>query len=58
MRFIKRKLEEEADTVVFKTKKEGKLETLSQVFQDIGMTGHELSIDALDMHAHQETFQR
>ena len=42
---------------MFKTR-EGKEETLEEVFEDIGMTPHELSMDALDMHAHQETFQR
>jgi len=57
LRFIKQKLEDEPDTVCFKTKA-GKEETLKEVFVDIGMTGGELNIDALDMHAHQETFQR
>eukprot|EP01084_Bolivina_argentea_P036376 67311_1 len=57
LRFIKAKLKKEGDTICFKTKA-GKKQSLREVFEDIGMTGHELSIDALDMHAHQETFQR
>ena len=73
LRFIQCKMETEPDTICFKTR-DGKQETLKQVFEDIGMTAHQLSIDALDMHgtfntcvstlwlqfcaAHQETFQR
>ena len=50
-------MKEEPKTICFKTR-DGEEKTLEEVFEHIGMTGHELSIDSLDMHAHQETFQR
>ena len=32
--------------------------TLTQVFQSLGLTAYDLSIDTLDMHAHQDSFHR
>jgi AMP deaminase len=32
--------------------------TLEQVFQSLNLTAYDLSIDTLDMHAHQDSFQR
>lgn len=32
--------------------------TLEQVFQSLGLTAYDLSIDTLDMHAHQDSFHR
>lgn len=57
LRFIKSKLKKEPNTIVYKTK-EGEEQSLKDVFDDIGISAYELSIDALDMHAHQQTFQR
>ena len=41
--------------MIFRDGKELKLE---QVFQSLNLTAYELSIDTLDMHAHQDTFHR
>jgi len=32
--------------------------TLAQVFQSLNLTAYDLSIDTLDMHAHQDSFHR
>lgn len=56
IRFIKHKIRTEPDTVVMKTPE--KELTLAQIFEELNLTPHELSIDALDMHAHMDTFQR
>ena len=44
--------------VVDKDKKTGKEETLKEVCHKLGIDRFGFSIDALDMHAHQETFHR
>lgn len=36
----------------------GKVLTLAEVFESLGLDYYDLSIDTLDMHSHQDTFQR
>ncbi|AET39192.1 AMP deaminase Ecym_4113 [Eremothecium cymbalariae DBVPG len=56
LRFIKHKLRTSADQeVIFR---DGKVLTLAEVFQSLNLTGYDLSIDTLDMHAHKDTFHR
>jgi AMP deaminase len=43
------------DIVIFR---DGKELTLEQVFQSLNLTAYDLSIDTLDMHAHQDSFHR
>jgi len=43
------------DVVIFR---DGKELTLRQVFQSLNLTAYDLSIDTLDMHAHQDSFHR
>ena len=38
--------------------RDGKHLTLAEVFASLGLSAYELSIDTLDMHAHQDTFHR
>lgn len=38
--------------------RDGKELTLEQVFQSLNLTAYDLSIDTLDMHAHQDSFHR
>ncbi|KAH7100848.1 AMP deaminase [Auriculariales sp. MPI-PUGE-AT-0066] len=52
LRFIKSKMKRSPnDVVIFR---DGKELTLEQVFQSLGLSAYDLSIDTLDMHAHQE----
>lgn len=46
---------EKQDVVIFR---DGKELTLSQVFESLNLTAYDLSIDTLDMHAHQDSFHR
>lgn len=56
LRFIKYKLKTTPDEqVIFR---DGKLLTLAEVFESLKLTGYDLSIDTLDMHAHTDTFHR
>ncbi|CCH61340.1 hypothetical protein TBLA_0E02840 [Henningerozyma blattae CBS 6284] len=56
LRFIKYKLRNSGnEKVIFR---DGKVLTLSEVFQSLNLTGYDLSIDTLDMHAHKDTFHR
>ncbi|CDO92883.1 unnamed protein product [Kluyveromyces dobzhanskii CBS 2104] len=56
LRFIKHKLRHSKDQkVIFR---DGKVLTLEEVFQSLKLTGYDLSIDTLDMHAHKDTFHR
>lgn len=56
LRFIKYKLKTEPnEQVIFR---DGKILTLSEVFKSLNLTGYDLSIDTLDMHAHTDTFHR
>ena len=43
------------DVVIFR---DGKHLTLAQVFESLNLKAYDLSIDTLDMHAHQDTFHR
>ena len=43
------------DVVIFR---DGAELTLEQVFQSLGLTAYDLSIDTLDMHAHSDSFHR
>jgi len=56
LRFIKSKMKKCPDEVVIE--RDGKQLTLSEVFQSIGLTAYDLSIDTLDMHAHTDSFHR
>lgn len=38
--------------------RDGAVLTLAQVFESLGLTAYDLSIDTLDMHAHQDSFHR
>lgn len=38
--------------------RDGKILTLSEVFDSLNLTAYDLSIDTLDMHAHTDTFHR
>lgn len=56
LRFIKHKLRHHKDQqVIFR---DGKVLTLDQVFKSLNLSGYDLSIDTLDMHAHKDTFHR
>lgn len=56
LRFIKYKLKTSPDEkVIFR---DGKVLTLNEVFESLHLTGYDLSIDTLDMHAHVDTFHR
>lgn len=56
LRYIKYKLKTcPNEQVIFR---DGKLLTLSQVFESLKLTAYDLSIDTLDMHAHTDTFHR
>lgn len=56
LRFIKKKIRVEGDQVVIH--RDGRDLTLKQVFETLNTTAHDLSIDALDMHAGRQTFHR
>jgi len=55
LRFIKNKLRTSSHEEV--TKRDGKVLTLAEVFASLNFTAYDLSIDTLDMHAH-DTFHR
>lgn len=56
LRFIKAKIKRSpADVVIFR---DGSHLTLQQVFESLNLTAYDLSIDTLDMHAHQDAFHR
>ncbi|ORY32318.1 hypothetical protein BCR39DRAFT_523929 [Naematelia encephala] len=52
LRFIKYKLRKAPDEIVIH--RDGKDLTLKEVFESLDLTAYDLSIDTLDMHAHQE----
>lgn len=56
LRFIKSKIKRFPDDLVLQ--RDGKALTLSEVFDSLGLTAYDLSIDTLDMHAHQDAFHR
>lgn len=49
------KLSSSKDVVIVR---DGQHLTLSQVFESLHVTAYDLSIDTLDMHAHQDSFHR
>ncbi|PIL22423.1 hypothetical protein GSI_15111 [Ganoderma sinense ZZ0214-1] len=56
LRFIKSKMKRSPnDVVIFR---DGKELTLDEVFKSLGLSAYELSIDTLDMHAHNDSFHR
>ncbi|KAI0269947.1 AMP deaminase [Gloeopeniophorella convolvens] len=56
LRFIKSKMKRSPqDVVIFR---DGAELTLEQVFESLKLTAYDLSIDTLDMHAHQDSFHR
>ncbi|KAK9824634.1 hypothetical protein WJX72_011865 [[Myrmecia] bisecta] len=56
LRFIKSKLRKEPDEVVIF--RDGKYLTLKEVFESLRLTGYDLNVDTLDMHADKNTFHR
>ncbi|CAO3702884.1 unnamed protein product [Rhizopus stolonifer] len=56
LRFIKSKMKKSPDDVVI-YRDEHHL-TLKGVFESLGLTAYDLSIDTLDMHAHKDSFHR
>ncbi|KAA0158124.1 hypothetical protein FNF31_05539 [Cafeteria roenbergensis] len=57
LRFIKHKLRYSPDEVVARTK-DGKPETLAEVFAELGLSAYDLSVDTLDMQADSTTYHR
>ena len=55
LRFIKSKLKKSPGDIVLS--RDGTLLTLADVFRSLKLTAYDLSIDTLDMHAH-DTFHR
>lgn len=56
LRFIKNKLKNCSDEeVIFRDRK---ILSLAEVFKSLKLTGYDLSIDTLDMHAHKDSFHR
>ncbi|TKY63523.1 AMP deaminase [Spatholobus suberectus] len=56
LRFIKSKLKKEPDEVVIF--RDGTYLTLKEVFQSLDLTGYDLNVDLLDVHADKSTFHR
>ncbi|KAH9462805.1 hypothetical protein MJO28_002419 [Puccinia striiformis f. sp. tritici] len=56
LRFIKSKMKKSPDDVVIY--RDSKYLTLRQVFESLNLTAYDLSIDTLDMHAHNDSFHR
>ncbi|XAR65142.1 AMP deaminase [Bertholletia excelsa] len=56
LRFIKSKLRQEPDEVVIF--RDGIYYTLKEVFESLQLTGYDLNVDLLDVHADKSTFHR
>ncbi|XP_011086412.1 AMP deaminase [Sesamum indicum] len=56
LRFIKSKLKKEPDEVVIY--RDGQYLTLKEVFDSLDLTGYDLNVDLLDVHADKSTFHR
>eukprot|EP00249_Psilotum_nudum_P014552 c24883_g1_i1 orf=498-3221(+) len=56
LRFIKSKLRKEPDEVVIF--RDGKYLMLREVFESLDLTGYDLNVDLLDVHADKNTFHR
>jgi len=57
LRYMKKTMKKEAETVVCKDKVKGD-RTLHQVFESLGLSAYDLSVDMLDVHADRNTFHR
>lgn len=57
LRYMKKTMKKEAETVVCKDKVKGEM-TLRQVFESLGLSAYDLSVDMLDVHADRNTFHR
>ena len=58
LRFIKRKIRQHSDDVVTRDARTGEEQTLAMVFDEMGLTEHDLCIDRLGMSADADTFAR
>ncbi|CAB3403896.1 unnamed protein product [Caenorhabditis bovis] len=56
LRFIKKKIKTEANTVVLENN--GQKVTMREVFKKMGIDAYDLSVDMLDVHADRNTFHR
>eukprot|EP00803_Ostreobium_quekettii_P008377 evm.model.scf_907.2 EVM.evm.TU.scf_907.2 scf_907:13163-20301(+) len=56
LRFIKSKLRKEPDEIVIF--RDGKYLTLAEVFESLQLTGYDLNVDTMDMHADKNMFHR
>ncbi|CAJ2675432.1 unnamed protein product [Trifolium pratense] len=56
LKFIKNKLRKEPDEVVIY--RDGTYLTLKEVFESLDLTGYDLNVDLLDVHADKSTFHR
>ncbi|KAG2216956.1 hypothetical protein INT45_001427, partial [Circinella minor] len=56
LRFMKTKLKQHPDEIVLY--EDGKHSTLKEVFEQLNLTSHDLSIDTLDTYAHRDSFDR
>jgi len=57
-RFVEKKMDEEAETIVLKDKKTGDPLSLKKVFERLGVDAYSLNVDSLDVQADAHTFQR
>merc|ERR1712166_1112552 len=57
LRYIKGKLETEQDVEVHRDR-QGNVHTLGQVFEELGLSASNLTLDHLDMHADKGTYHR
>lgn len=57
LRFIKNKLKTEPDCIVYYDSIKGEM-TLKELFSDLGLDAYDLNIDVIDMHSHQDAYQR
>ena len=56
MKYIKRKLKQEPDVVVIE--RNGKKFTLKEVFESLGLSAYDLSVDLIDVHSDKSMFHR
>ncbi|CAF0820113.1 unnamed protein product [Rotaria sp. Silwood1] len=57
LRFMKKKLKTSGEMQVYK-RRDGKMMTLQEVFDELKVTTYDLSVDLLGVHADRNTFQR
>lgn len=59
LQFIKKKLRDKTEaTTVPVINRDGTVLTLAQVFETLHFTDQSLSVDTLDVHVHNDSFQR